>query len=116
MNRIIGIMLGATLLLAPGASGHGNNPGNSWVGVSLGGIDFGMEPDVYTIVNTLWPDVLGVADDCANLAVRICGEGRVCCYCVVGSNGDTSCFFSCQDAEGHCEPCPECNPSTIAGG
>jgi hypothetical protein len=96
----------------PDLEAHGNNPTWQWAGVNIAGTDMAIPGDLYIILQMLAPGLCGeLATGCADLAVTICGEGRVCCFCVVGSNGDESCFFSCQDSEGNCEPCPECNPS-----
>ena len=38
-------------------------------------------------------------DQCASTAVAVCGEGNVCCLCVVGE--PPSCSFSCRDGKGN---------------
>ena len=101
-----------SLLVALSAWAHGNNPKFQWVGVNLAGITVALPGDVADYIAVLYPDVLGPAEDCAELALQICGEGNVCCFCIIGHNGDHSCSFSCQDDNGDCEPCPECDDDT----
>jgi hypothetical protein len=96
-----------------GPSGHGNNP--RWVGVSLGGIDLGMNADVFIIIETLAPDVLGPANDCAALAVQTCGQGRVCWVCYANSE-HPACSFACQDSDGDCTPAPPCGNNSLGRG
>lgn len=94
------------------ALGHGNNP-YQWAGVNVGGIDFVVPGDVWEIMEVLAPGVFSPADDCLKTAIAGCGEGRICCYCMRGQNGSQSCFFSCQDSDGDCEPCPVCDQTDI---
>ncbi len=99
---------------------HGNNPTWQWVGVNIGGELFAMPADEYLILAAL-TDIDGLvmsagnAQQCGELALLLCGEGNICCFCFSG-NGNQSCSFSCQDSAGDCEPCPECGPdiSTVA--
>ncbi len=98
---------------------HGNSPAQpmvlQWVGVNIGGELFAMRSDEYLILAALtdidgWQMVSpNNAAACGKLAVLICGEGQICCFCFTG-NGQQSCSFSCQDLAGDCEPCPECGP------
>ncbi len=93
---------------------HGNNPNLEWVGVNIGGELFAMPADEYLILDAL-TDIGGLtmaasdAQQCGELALLLCGEGNICCFCYSG-NGNQSCSFSCQDSAGDCEPCPECGP------
>ena len=93
---------------------HGNNPNLEWVGVNIGGELFAMPADEYLILDAL-TDIDGLAvaasdaHQCGELALLLCGEGNICCFCYSG-NGNQSCSFSCQDSAGDCEPCPECGP------
>ena len=109
------LALAVTTLLAAGALGgsdateHGNNPHYEWSGVNVGGIELAVPFDVWVIMEILAPDVMGPAADCLETALAGCGEGRICCYCLKVDNGDGSCFFSCQDGSGNCQPCPECD-------
>lgn len=95
---------------------HGNNPTWQWVGVNIGGELFAMPGDEYLILSVL-TDLDGLtmtsgnAQQCAELAILICGEGQICCYCFSG-NGNQACSFSCQDSAGDCEPCPVCGPTS----
>ncbi len=95
---------------------HGNNPTWQWVGVNIGGELFAISNDEYLILAAL-ADIDGLAiaagnaQQCGELAVLICGEGQICCFCYTG-NGNQSCSFSCQDDAGDCEPCPECGRSS----
>ena len=92
---------------------HGNNP-RQWVGVNIGGELFAMPADEFLILDAL-TDIDGLtmaasdAQQCGELALLLCGEGNICCFCYSG-NGNQSCSFSCQDSAGDCEPCPECGP------
>lgn len=45
--------------------------------------------------------------NCGDEAIRICGEGQVCCVCVTG-NHNQSCSFTCRASDGSCQPCPPC--------
>ena len=127
--KILDLVIVAALCAAPCiVAGHGNSPrhGNNttqpiffqWVGVDIGGELFAMPADEYLILSTLtdFGDMAmaagGNAVDCGNLAVLICGEGQICCFCYSG-NGNQSCSFSCQDAAGDCAPCPECGPDIL---
>lgn len=93
------------------ALGHGNNPPlmdtQTW-------LKYVQSPWHQILMQTApeYRDVFSVATECAELAIITCGSGKVCCMCVSSSNGDVSCAFGCQDAEGNCQPCPECNPGT----
>ncbi len=93
---------------------HGNSPTWQWVGVNVAGSLFAMPADEYLILATL-TDLDGLAmaasnaGQCGELAILICGKGEICCFCFSG-NGNQACSFSCQDAAGDCEPCPECGP------
>ena len=100
---------------------HGNNP--RWVGLDVAGTLFAIEADAYVILATLIDlDALaavygegeamaadGPAQQCAGLAILVCGEGQICCFCYA-TNGNAACSFSCRDEDGGCEPCPECGP------
>ena len=123
--KILDLVIEAALCAAPCiVAGHGNNPSHGtnttqpmffqWVGVNIGGELFAMPADEYLILNAL-TDIDGLAmaasdaQQCGELALLLCGEGQICCFCYSG-NGNQSCSFSCQDSAGDCEPCPECGP------
>lgn len=111
LSSVLAIVLFCAVAVYP-AHGHGNNPPQQWTGVTIADIDpFAIPTPLYDYMQLLIPDALcGVADAnaCAELAISICGEGNICCFCVIGSNGDVACSFSCRDSEGNCEPCPTC--------
>ncbi len=97
---------------------HGNNP--RWVGLDVAGTLFAIPADAYVILSTLTGiEALadggeamaadGPAQQCAGLAILVCGEGMICCFCYA-ANGNAACSFSCRDEDGGCEPCPECGP------
>ncbi len=106
---------------------HGNNPGQSntqpiffqWIGVNIAGTLVAFTPDEYAILSALTDidsfagRMLNNAGQCGELAVMLCGEGGICCFCYSG-NGNQSCSFSCQDAAGDCEACPECGPDMVS--
>ena len=126
--KVLDLLIVAVLAVAPfvvlgaigdggtptGVDRHGNNPTWDWVGVNVGGELFAMPADEYLILSAL-TDIAdaalaaGNAGQCGELAILICGEGQICCFCYSG-DGVQSCSFSCQDAAGDCEPCPECGP------
>lgn len=102
---------------------HGNNPtidehSNQdwqWYGVSFAGSELiAIDGNVYELLTALygpdWHGTKGNANQCAELAVLICGAGQVCCFCYSG-DGTQSCSFSCRDDSGSCEPCPTCGPT-----
>ena len=124
--KILDLVIVAALCAAPCiVAGHGNNPRHGtnttqpmffqWVGVNIGGELFAVPSDQYAILSAL-TDINGWqmaapsnAVACGELAILLCGEGQICCFCFSG-NGQQSCSFSCQDDAGDCEPCPECGP------
>ncbi len=82
---------------------HGNNP-YQWAGVSLAGIDFAIPYNWYWLLQQAGGD-LSPASNCVEILEATCGEGQICCICVYGNH----CSGSCRDANGDCQPCPECN-------
>ena len=103
----IGMLMGA-MTCDPGQHN------NQWVGVNIGGSLFAIPADQYEILSVLtdidrWQMTPNNAAACADLAILICGEGRICCFCFSG-NSNQSCSYSCWDEHGDCQPCPECGP------
>lgn len=82
---------------------HGNNPRHHWAGVSFAGIDVAMPYDWYWLLQQAGGNI-SPASDCVETLQAACPEG-ICCICVYGNH----CSGSCRDANGDCQPCPECN-------
>lgn len=98
-----------TMLVAAsgdGLDGHGNNPDPWVVDVNIAGVELAVPLNVVILLELLGGDYSTPATDCADDAIRLCGEGRICCFRISGTNGDYDCSFSCQDIDGHCQPCP----------
>jgi len=105
MKFVIGLVLATTLAVGDGFDSHGNNPAPWLQGVSIAGVELALPADVVFALEVVMGGEINPASDCAELAMLICGEGRICCFKISGSNGDVECSFSCQDAHGNCQPC-----------
>lgn len=55
------------------------------------------------------PNADTAMQQCANVAIATCGQGEVCCVCLVGD--PQACSFSCRGLDGTCAPCPACGPT-----
>ena len=106
MKFLFAIVLATTMAAGDGFDGHGNNPGGPWLqGVSIAGVDLAIPCSVVFALEVVMGGEMNPANECAELAMLICGEGRICCIKLRGSNGDYVCEFSCQDGHGGCQPC-----------